>query len=170
MAEIVNKVAKSGIITIDFERFYPQNPRKKLDFSIFLFQGIVLREKEFRDKLQNFDFSIYNNAYVHVEVPEEAIIQSWAFMLLSAKLQSIAAYIYIGTAQAMENAIAEHSIDQYLLENELLDARVVIKGCSKVNVPPHAYAYISLKLKPLVKMLMFGEPCSTVPVYKKSNY
>lgn len=166
MEEIVNKVAKSGLITFDFSAHYPEGKRMGIDIKDQLWMGMALKEKDFRDFIANHDWSQYAGAYVHVECTADAIIPHWAFMLVVSKLTGVAAYVYVGSLEDMETSIFNQVIQDLDVE-EYRDARVVIKGCSDRFVPTSAYALLVNRLQPVVKSLMFGEPCSTVPVYKK---
>lgn len=166
MEEIVNKVAKSGLITFDFAEHYPEGKRLSFDIKDQLWMGMALKEKDFREFIASHDWGAYSDAFVHVHCTADAIIPHWAYMLVVSKLTGIAAYVYVGTQEEMETAIFHQLIQNLDIEN-YRDARVVVKGCSDRYVPTSAYALLVNKLQPVVKSLMFGEPCSTVPVYKK---
>lgn len=163
--EITNKVATSGIITIDLEEFYPIGERKLIDIKPQLFQELILREKDFREYIKNTDWSIYQDCYVAIICSADAIVPTWAYMLMSLALEPYAKKICFGNLEQLESILYEeqlskHNFDQYK------DARVVVKGCGKLPVPTQAYVNLSAKLKPLAKSIMYGEPCSTVPLYK----
>ncbi len=162
---LVNKVAQSNLITIDLEKFYPSDICE-LDLKDFLFRGMLLKEKEFRTKIDAFDRNTLADKNVAVFCSSEALIQQWAWMLVASKLQGIAREVYFGTKDEVLVDIYTNTI-RNLDVNEYADKRVIIKGCSAQQVPDAAYLEISKKLLPIVKSLMFGEACSTVPVFKK---
>jgi hypothetical protein len=164
--EIVNKVALSGLVSIDMEDWYPQGPRIGYNLAQNLFMGMILREKDFREFIKTHNWAQYTDSYVYVYNSEEAIIPTWAYMLLITKLQGVAKRVVLGTQEQLEQLLFAEIIDQ-LDSNLYLGAKVVVKGCSKLPVPQSAYMDLSAKLLPVVQSLMFGEPCSTVPVYKK---
>lgn len=166
MDEIINKVQQSGLITIDLEELYPKGERVEYDIAQNLWQGLALKEKDFREFISTNDWSVYKDKYVAVFCSADAIVPTWAFMLLSAALQPYAKKIVFGSKEELEKNIFSDLISS-LNENNYKDARVVIKGCSDLPVPLSAYVDLTNKLLPVVKSLMFGEPCSTVPIYKK---
>jgi Protein of unknown function (DUF2480) len=166
MDEIVNKVAKSGLVTFDFEEHYPEGTRMSLDIKDQLWMGMALKEKDFRDFISSHNWTQYQDAFVNVFCSADAIIPHWAFMLVATKLTGVAKEIYFGTAEEMEKSIFKKVIDSINAE-DYRDVRVVVKGCGNKYVPTSAYADLAFKLQPVVKSLMFGEPCSTVPIYKK---
>jgi len=167
-AEIVNKVAGSGIVTLDLENLYPRGERLVFDLSNFLFEGLILREKEFRDRLKSHDWIQYSDKYVALTCTADAIIPTWAYMLVAARLEPFAKKIVYGSLEQLESAIFSDVLDA-LDPGYYKDQRVVIKGCSKVPVPVSAYIEITARLRPVARSIMFGEPCSTVPVYKKGS-
>ncbi len=164
--EIVNKVAKSGLITINLEEMYPEGERAEFDLKDLLWQGLALREKDFRDFLKDHDWSQYQDKYVAVFCSVDAIIPHWAYMLVSSHLTDIARFVYIGGTSEMETAIFKKIIEEINVA-DYADQRLVIKGCSDRPVPQSAYADLVFKLQPVAKSIMFGEPCSTVPVFKR---
>lgn len=164
--EIVNKVAKSGLITINLEEMYPEGERVGFDLKDLLWQSLALREKDFRDFLKDHDWSQYHDKYIAVFCSVDAIIPHWAYMLVSSHLTGIARFVYIGGVSEMETAIFKQIIEKINIE-EYTDQRLVIKGCSDRPVPQSAYADLVFKLQPVAKSIMFGEPCSTVPVFKR---
>ena len=166
MEEIVNRVANSGLISLDLEELYPQGERVFYDLKDNLFMGQILKEKDFRTFLKEHDWSAYQDKYVAVGCTEDAIVPTWAYMLLGLKLAPYAKDVIFGNLEELETKIMQEVIDKLPLES-YQDARVVVKGCSKIAIPTAAYVAISVKLQPVVKSLMFGEPCSTVPLYKK---
>ncbi|MBL7944350.1 MAG: DUF2480 family protein [Flavobacteriales bacterium] len=165
MSEIVNKVAASGIVTLDPEALLPAGPRVVIDIAEQLWQGLVLREKDFRDWIQAHDWSQYKGAHVAIHCSADAIIPNWAYMLVSAQLAPHANTIVFGDRNQLLSAIASQVVDTLSAE-DFRDKRVVVKGCSDAEVPVSMYVDIVRKLQPVVRSLMFGEPCSTVPILK----
>jgi hypothetical protein len=166
--EIINRVSTSSLITFDLEELYQPGDRVLLDIKDQLFQGLILREKDFRDFIKAHDWSQYQNKFVAIQCSADAIVPTWAYMLLSIALKDFARRIVFGTLNELESQLyydTLSSIDWSIYK----DAKVVIKGCSKVNVPVSAYVEVTSKLKSLAASLMFGEPCSTVPLYKRSK-
>lgn len=164
--EIVNKVANSGIVTFDLEELYPKGERVLFDIKPLLFQELILKEKDFREFIKNHNWSAYSNKYVALTCTTDAIVPTWAYMLLSLALEPFAKKIVFGDINQLDTIVFQELIDQ-INTNDFEDKRVVIKGCSKLPIPMHAYVLLSAKLKPVAKSIMFGEPCSTVPLYKK---
>jgi S-adenosylmethionine/arginine decarboxylase-like enzyme len=164
---LVNKVAESGIITLNLEQFLPEEEAvSSFDIKPFLFREMIVKEKDFRQMLTEHDWSQYEGKHVAVFCSADAIIPMWAYMLIASYLQAYAAKVHSGNKETvlrmlLLDAIENIDVDTYL------DKRVVIKGCGDTVMPEAAYMSITQKLKPVVKSLMFGEPCSTVPVYKK---
>jgi ABC-type transport system involved in cytochrome bd biosynthesis fused ATPase/permease subunit len=167
MSEVFqNKVAESGIITLDLEQYYPKGEMAVFDMKDHLFMGLILKEKDFREALKNTDWETYRDKNVAVTCSADAIIPVWAYMLVSAFLQPVAATVLFGTQE--ETAL------QLLLANiaaidtaEFTDKRVVIKGCGEIPISEAAYLQVTNRLRPVAKSIMYGEPCSTVPIYKK---
>jgi hypothetical protein len=166
MGEIVNKVAQSGIITIDLEEWYDETPRVLVDIKPWLFQELILKEKDFREQLKNHDWKQYQNKYVALMCSADAIVPTWAYMLLTIQLQPFAKKIVYGNLETLETILFQEKTNA-LDVSSYKDARIVIKGCSDKPVPISAYVALTEKLKPVAKSIMFGEPCSTVPLYKK---
>ncbi|MAX82448.1 MAG: hypothetical protein CL843_20000 [Crocinitomicaceae bacterium] len=165
--EIVNRVQRSGVVTIDFEEWYPQNERNLVDLKPWLWQEMVLKEKDFREAVEQHNWEQYQDQYVAINCSVDAIIPTWAYMLIADALEPFAAFIFVGTPNEMEKAVFRKVIDKKLIPEEYEDKRIVIKGCSKYPISPDAYALVTAKLKPFAKTIMFGEPCSTVPIYRK---
>ncbi len=163
---IVNKVAESSLITIDLEDFFPKEEVMVFDMKDHLFMGLILKEKDFRAALTNLNWEPYQNKLVALTCTADAIIPVWAYMLVAAYLEPIAKEVVFGNEQELINNIMTKNINS-INTNEYADKRVVIKGCGDVKIPDAAYVHITHKLKPVVKSIMYGEPCSTVPVYKK---
>jgi hypothetical protein len=166
MEEIINKVAESGLITIDLEKYFPTEEVVPFDIKNFLFMEMLLKEKDFRMALDQQDWSQYNGKKVALFCSTDAIIPMWAYMLVVSKLTGIAKDIHFGNE---EEVLKEEIIDniQHVDAQEYEGKRVVVKGCGDRPIPEYAYIEISKKLIPVVKSMMYGEPCSTVPVYKK---
>ncbi len=164
--EIVNRVANSGLITLDLEEFYPKGKRVSYDLADNLWQGIALKEKDFREFIKNHDWSIYQDQYVALHCSVDAIVPTWAYMLLTTKISPFAKRVIFGTLDTLEAILFEEALAKIQPE-EFQDARVVIKGCSDLEVPAAAYVKLTELLLPYAKVLMYGEPCSTVLLYKK---
>ena len=165
---ITNKVAESGLITIDLERFYPKEEIAFFDLKDYLFQGLVLKEKDFREALKDFDWEIYRNKYVAVTCSTDAIIPVWAYMLISSYLQPVAKDVVIGNETEVRRALFLKNI-LAVNASDFADKKVVVKGCGEIPIEEFAYLEITKLLRPVAKTIMYGEPCSTVPIYKKSR-
>jgi hypothetical protein len=163
---IVNKVANSGLITLDLESYLPKEAIVSFDLKDHLFMGLILKEKEFREALKATDWQQYADKYVAVMCSADAIIPMWAYMLVASYLQPIAKDIYVGTIAEMQKHLFLKSLSVIAVQ-EFQDQRVVVKGCGDVAIDSYAYGEITKLLVPVVKSIMYGEPCSTVPVYKK---
>jgi len=163
---IVNKVAESGLITLDLEKFIPQEEIVAFDITPFLFRGLILKEKDFRESMQSADWSKYSGKAVAVFCSADAIIPAWAYMLVSVMLSGIANTIYAGTPEELEKSLFLENLKK-IETAEFTDKRVVVKGCGDKQIGVFAYLEITSLLQPFVKTLMYGEPCSTVPVYKR---
>lgn len=164
--EIVNKVSQSGLITIDLEEFYPAGERVLFDIKELLFQGLILREKDFREFIKNEDWNKYKDKYVALTCSADAIVPTWAYMLLATQLEPIAKKVVFGNLESLETILYTEILSKIDI-NIYKDARVVIKGCGNLPIPKSAYVHITSLLRPLAKSIMYGEPCSTVPLYKK---
>ncbi len=164
----VNKVQESGLITLDLEQFYPKSPIQVFDLKGYLFMELILKEKDFRAALQTTDWTIYQGAAVAITCSADAIIPMWAYMLIASYLQPVAAEIVFGTEKELINNLMLKSLEQFNAA-EYADKRVVVKGCGDTPIPETAYVSITNKLRPFVKSIMYGEPCSTVPIFKKPN-
>ena len=163
---IINKVANSGLITIDLEKYLPSGNVVTFDLKDHLFMGLILKEKDFREALKNFDWSVYQDKYVAITCTADAIIPAWAYMLVVTYLQNIAKDVYAGTSTEMQKHLLVKNISA-IDANEFADQRIVIKGCGDATIESFAYAEVTKVLLPVVKSIMYGEPCSTVPVFKK---
>jgi hypothetical protein len=168
MNEIINRVASSPILSVNMEEFYPQEERVVFDMKHFLFQELILREKDFRQALKEWDWSQYSHKWVAVVCSADAIVPTWAFMLVCTYLENTAKGYVIGSLENLEQHIAETALSQIDSE-EYKDRPVVIKGCSKFPIPLFAYGRLVSMIQGKAKSLMFGEPCSTVPLYKKQK-
>ena len=168
MEEITNRVANSGLITLDLGEMYPAGERVLLDIKDQLFQGLILREKDFREFITTHDWSQYNNKLVAITCTADAIIPDWSWMLLASALQPFAKKIVFGDLEKLETVLFTEVLSAFDSE-QYRDARVVIKGCGDKPVPKTAYIELTRVLQPVVKSIMYGEPCSTVPVYKRKQ-
>lgn len=162
----VNKVAESGLITLDLEMFYPKGIIKTFDLKHYLFMELILKEKDFRAALQTTDWTEFKDAYVAITCSTDAIIPMWAYMLVASYLQPIAKDIAFGDEQHLINQVFIKNLSNFDAAS-FIDKRVVVKGCGDVAIPETAYVEITNLLRPHVKSIMYGEPCSTVPIYKK---
>lgn len=163
---IVNRVAKSKIQTIDLEKFYPEGERLALDISQWLYKGFVIKEKEFRQALKEHDWEQYQNKYIALYCSNDAIVPEWAYMLITTYLYNYAQKVIYGTLQELELLLFDEVISQ-IDSQDYIDKPVIIKGCSEKSIPQNAYIQLIQKLQPVVKSMMFGEACSSVPLYKK---
>lgn len=166
--DIINRVANSKLITIDLEDFYPEGKRVLFDIKDWLFEGFVLREKDFRQHVLEFDWSKYKNQYVALTCSTDAIIPGWAFMLLSINLEPFAKKVIVGNLEQLETSIYQDIINNIDV-SEYENKPVIIKGCSNKPVPQNAYIFLSNKLKPVAKSIMYGEACSSVPLFKRKT-
>lgn len=164
--EIVNRVAKSGIVSLNLEELLPDTPVTAIDLKDQLWQEMILREKDFRDWVKQHDWDQYAGHYVGIYCSTDAIIPTWAYMLVASKLTGVAERVIQGDATVAAEAVVMDYINGIDPEN-YREARVVVKGCSEKAIPLAAYTALTEKLQPVVKTLLFGEPCSTVPVYKQ---
>lgn len=163
---LINRVAASGLMTIKLEEFFPEFPVKKMDLKDYLFQGLILREKDFREALNQHDWEQYRDAILLVGCSTDAIIPLWAYMLITAYAQPLVKDVYFGEEKDYYQSYFSKSIaalDAESYQNE----RIVIKGCSDRPIPVSAYMELTAKLRPVAKSIFFGEPCSTVPIYKR---
>ncbi|TMM58832.1 DUF2480 family protein [Maribacter algarum] len=164
--EIVNRVAQSKLITFDLEDYYPEGERVVLDIKEWLHEGFILREKEFRNHVSEHNWEQYKNAFVALTCSTDAIIPGWANMLIASKLQPYAKKVVVGNLEQLETSLyqlAIEKIDVTLFQ----DKSIIIKGCSNKPVPPNAYLWITTKIQSVAKSIMYGEACSSVPLFKK---
>ena len=164
--QINNKVADSGIITLDLASFLPSDEIVIFDIKPFLFMELIIKEKEFREALKNLDLSIYQNKNVAITCTTDAIIPVWAYMLVTTYLQPIAKEVVFGNEDFLHKTIFLKNLHTINVD-DYIDKRVVIKGCGELPITEAAYVEITKRLHPVVKSIMYGEPCSTVPIYKK---
>ncbi|WP_417870851.1 DUF2480 family protein [Winogradskyella sp.] len=166
--EIINRVSNSKLKVIDLEDYYPNGQRILFDIKDWLLEGLVLREKEFRAHVAEHDWSQYNNCYVALHCSTDAIVPDWAYMLISLELQNYSKLTVIGTLEDLESLIYSSIIAELNL-CVYQDMPVIIKGCSNKPVPANALVLLSQKLKPIAKSIMFGEACSSVPLFKRKK-
>lgn len=164
--EIINRVANSKLITIDLEDFYPQGNRVVFDIKDWLYEGLILREKDFREQVKNHDWSQYQNSYLALSCSSDAIIPSWAYLLLTTQLSECAKKVVVGNLELLETVIYQEIVNQMDV-SEFKDKPVIIKGCADKPIPPSAYTLLIGKIQPIAKNIMFGEACSTVPLFKR---
>jgi hypothetical protein len=168
MSEIItNKVAESGIITIDPASYIPVGGTIVFDLKEHLYMGMILKEKDFRDTLRKTDWEQYRNKNVAVTCSADAIIPVWAYMLVASHLQPVAKEVVMGDEKELQRQLFIKNISQINV-NDFADQRIVIKGCGDIPIGDYVYLELTKLLRPVVKSIMYGEPCSTVPVYKKS--
>lgn len=166
--EIINRVANSKLVTIDLEDYYPKGERILFDIKDWLLEGFVLREKDFRQQALGYNWEQYKNCFVAINCSSDAIIPAWAYMLLSTYLEPFAIKTVIGDLNTLETSIYQDIISE-LDVSEFHDKPIIIKGCSNKPIPDNAYIQLTTKLKPIAKSIMYGEACSSVPLFKKSN-
>ena len=166
MADIINKVAESGLISLDLEAYYPKGDIAVFDLKDYLFMNLILKEKDFRAALLTTDWTAYQDKYVAITCTADAIIPMWANMLVASYLQPIAKDVVFGNEQQLITIVLAKNVAAINGE-EYIDKRIVVKGCGDIAIPESAYVDITNKLRPFAKSIMYGEPCSTVPIYKK---
>ncbi|MBO6605208.1 DUF2480 family protein [Psychroserpens sp.] len=164
--EIINRVAQSKLKVIDLEDYYPEGQRFLFDIKDWLYEGLVLREKDFRNYIKEYDWSKHQDQYVALSCTTDAIIPAWAYMLLTVSLKPIAKKVCIGNLEMLETLLYQDLIQDLDVE-PFLDKPVIIKGCANKPVPVNAYTMLTERLKPYAKSIMYGEACSSVPLYKK---
>lgn len=164
--EIVNKVANSGLINFDISDLIPKGTRKGIDLKDFLFEGLILREADFRQKISEINTEDYKEAYVYIYNSADAVIPLWAYFLITAKISGFAEKIISGNRETLETILLHDVIQSY--DFSYLDGkRVLVKGCSHAFVSENSYVELVDRLRPVVKSLMFGEACSNVPIFKQ---
>lgn len=165
---ILNKVAESGLITIDLADYYPKEQIVMFDLKDHLYMGLILKEKEFREALKNLDWEGYRHKVVGLTCSADAIVPPWAYMLVASYLQPVAKDVIMGNERDVAKTMFIKNIAN-INSSEFADQRIVVKGCGDVPIEEFAYMEITKLLRPVAKTIMYGEPCSTVPIYKKSN-
>ena len=163
---IINKVAQSALVTLDLEKFYPREELVLFDLKNYLFMELILKEKDYREALKNLDWTIYQNKNVAITCSTDAIIPLWAYVLAVTYLQPVANDIIFGNEKEVFNILFSKNIEKIDVK-EFEGKRVVIKGCGDKKIPESAYVAITKILRPVVKSIMYGEPCSTVPIFKR---
>jgi len=164
--EIVNRVANSKLLTIDLEDYYPEGERKVIDIALWLTEGIVLREKDFRAFVKEHPWEQYTDQYVAITCANNAIIPGWAYMLISISLAPYAKKSVVGTIDSLNNIVFSEIINDLDLE-AYSNKSVIIKGCAHKPIPQNAFVLLTQRLQPITKSLMYGEACSSVPLYKR---
>jgi hypothetical protein len=165
---IVNKVAQSGLISFDLADLFPQGERVLYDIKDNLFHGLMLREKDFREFVKEHDWASYSGKHVAIICSADAIVPTWAYMLLGSKLAPHASTVIFGDLETLETLLFQKELNRLNLDN-FRDQRIVIKGCGDIAVPVSAFVEITAKLAAVAKSIMYGEPCSTVPIYKRKD-
>lgn len=168
MAEIINKVAQSSLETINLEKFYSEGERKMIDIKEWLYEGVILREKDFRAALKDKDWSVFQDTYVALHCSSAAIIPGWAYLLLASYLNPFAKQVVFGDLETLNALLYQQALEGLEVSN-YKDKPVIIKGCSNKPVPQNAYLMLLKKLQPVAKSIMYGEACSAVPLYKRSK-
>jgi hypothetical protein len=164
--EIINRVANSKLVTFDLEEIYPKGERISFDISQWLLEGIVLRENDFRDQAKKHDWSQYQGKFVALYCNTEAIVPGWAYLLLSLHLAPYAKKVTVGSLEELESILFTELL-QNIDVSEYINKPVIIKGCAHKPIPQNAYVLLAQKLQPVAKSIMYGEACSSVPLYKK---
>lgn len=166
MEEIRNKVKESGLVQLDLAAYKPKQPFVGIDLSEQLWQGLVLKEKDFREWIKTHNWQQYTGKAVYIYCSTDAIIPTWAFMLVSSALQKENVYSQVGSEIELAKALIQEEICSIPID-EIQDQRVIVKGCADIQDPAFAMSYLVRFLQPYVKSIMYGEPCSTVPIFKK---
>ena len=163
---IINKVSESALTTLDLAEYYPKDEIAVFDLKDHLFMALILKEKDFRATLQTYDWIQYQGKIVAVTCSADAIIPVWAYMLVASNLQPVAKEVFFGNEKSVLSNLLLKNLSA--IDGEAyVDKRIVVKGCGDVEIPEAAYVEITRKLRPFVKSIMYGEPCSTVPIYKR---
>ncbi len=166
--EIINRVAKSSLITIDLEAYYPSGNRTILDLKDWLHEGLILKESDFRNTLRHFDWSQFKGHHIALQCSSGAIIPAWAYMLVQTHLFGVASTTIVGTLEQLETMLYTTIIENLDL-SFCKDKPVIVKGCSSKPVPQNAYVFLIQKLQSIAKSIMYGEACSSVPLFKNKN-
>ena len=166
MDQVINKVSESSLITLNLEDYFPKEEVVLFDMKDYLFMGLILKEKDFREALKNLDLTQFNNKSVAVTCSVDAVIPIWAYMLVASYLHPVAKTVIFGTMEELKRQLLLKNISA-IDPAEFVDKRVVIKGCGELPIGEAAYLEATKLLRPVVKSIMYGEPCSTVPIFKK---
>ena len=164
--EIVNRVANSNLVNFDLEAYYPKGQRQLIDLKDWLFEGLILKEKDFRQAVKDYDWTQHQDQYIAIDCSADAIVPVWSYMLISNAISPYAKKVVKGNLENLETLLFHeliNTLDTKPFENQ----RVIVKGCSNLPIPESAYVAITNKLSPIVKSIMYGEACSSVPIYKK---
>jgi hypothetical protein len=164
----VNKVSASGLVTLNLEDYYDKGERVVYDIKENLFHGLMLREKDFREFIKNHDWSQYQDKNIAIICSADAIVPTWAYMLLANRMRPFAHEVVFGSLEVLESVLFTKALSKVDL-TAFADERVVVKGCADIDVPVSAYVELTSLLTPVVKSIMYGEPCSTVPIYKRKD-
>jgi len=165
---IINKVAESGLFSMDLADLYPPGDRAVYDIKDNLYQSLILREKDFREFIKAHDWTQYKDKHVAITCSADAIVPTWAYMLLANKLAPFAATLLFGNLETLETVLFERAVAGLDME-KYRDKRIVLKGCGDIPVPVSAYVELTAKLTKVAKSVMYGEPCSTVPIFKRKD-
>lgn len=167
--QLVNKVAKSGLITLDLVNYLPSSEIVDFDLKDYLVQGVALMEKPFRESMKEIDWSKFEGKHVALHCSADAIIPMWAYMLVTSYLQPYTDSIHYGDEESTREKLFTDNIRQQIDPEDYEGCKIVVKGCGDKTIPATAYIEVTKLLQPVVKVLMYGEPCSTVPIYKQSS-
>lgn len=165
---IINKVAQSGLVSFDLATLYPQGERVLYDIKVNLFHELILKEKDFRQFVKEHDWTAYTGKHVAITCSTDAIVPTWAYMLLASKLSPYAKSVVFGDLDALETILYDRAIASYDFES-LKDQRIVVKGCGEIEFPVSSFVTLTQKLSSIAKSIMYGEPCSTVPIFKRKD-
>ena len=165
---IINKVAQSGLLSFDLAELYPTGERIFYDIKDNLFQGLMLREKDFREFVKQHQWEAYSGKHIAIGCSADAIVPTWAYMLLASKFAPFAKTVVFGSLELLETVLFDRELAKLDLE-KYRDQRVVIKGCGEIHIPDSAYIELTVKLMEISKSIMYGEPCSTVPIFKRKT-
>lgn len=166
MSEIINRVEKSNVVQIDLADYYTHGKRTLLDISLWLFEKLILKEKDFRAYVKNHDWDQYQDHLVSVICSADVIIPSWAYLLIAIELEATAKKVVFGNPEVLETILFEEYFNLFDF-SQFQDQRLIVKGCGHLPIPQQAYMHFMAKAKPFAKSIMFGEPCSAVPLYKR---
>ena len=164
--KIVNRVANSGLVNFDLEAYYPKGQRQLIDLKDWLFEGLILKEKDFRQAVKDYDWVQHQDQYVAIDCSADAIVPVWSYMLISNAVSPYAKKVVKGNLENLESIIF-HELINTLDINTFKNQRVIVKGCSNLPIPESAYVAITNRLSQVVKSIMYGEACSSEPIYKK---